>query len=158
MVYLSFDAVAQLFTDVQLLAQPLQVLVVGSLAGSLDGLQGCQGHLQLQHLARRDASNGHLRDDALQVADAVQLVIDALTELRLAIVVIHDVKPLVDGFLVFQREHQPSAQHSASHRAHRLVDHIEQRLAVFLHRMDQLQRADGELVETDILILLNARD
>ena len=88
----------------------------------------------------------------------MQLIIDTLTELWLTIVVIHDVQTRVDGLLVFQREHQPTAQQSASHRTHCLVDHIEQRLTIILHRMNQLQTADGELIQSDIFIFFDTRD
>ena len=88
----------------------------------------------------------------------MQLVVDALPELRLAVVVLHDVEPRVDGLLILQREHEPAAQQPAAHGRHRAVYHVEQALAVVLHRMHQLEASDGELVEPDVLILLDARD
>ena len=88
----------------------------------------------------------------------MQLLVDALAEVGLAVVVVHDVEPFVDGLHVFQGEHEPSPEQTASHGAHRPVDDIEQRLAVVLHGVDQFEAADGELIQSYILILLDARD
>ena len=86
------------------------------------------------------------------------LIIDALAELRLAIVILYHIQSLVDGLFVLKWEHQPAAQQSATHRTHRLVDDIQQRLSILLHGINQLQTADGELIQSYILIFLDARD
>ena len=88
----------------------------------------------------------------------MQLVVNTLAELWLAIVVLHDVQTFVDGFLVFQRKHKPATQQAASHRRHGMVNDIQQRLAVVLHGCDELQRADGELIEAHIAFFLDTRD
>ena len=85
----------------------------------------------------------------------MNLIIDALPELWFTVVVFHDVEAFVDRFLILQREHQPTAQQTTSHRTHRLVDDIQQRLTVILHRMNQFEAADGELIQSHIPILLN---
>ena len=69
---------------------------------------------------------------------------------------IHHVEPLVDRFLVFQGEHHPSFQHSSAHRRHCAVDDLQQRSAVFLHRLKQFQGTDGELVQSYIPLFLDA--
>ena len=135
---LALNTVAERLAEIQPLANALQGVVLGVETGRLDGVDGLQGRLQLDNLARRNAPHGHLRDDALEVANAVQLLVDTLAELRLAVVILHNVQALVDGPLVLQREHEPAAQQAAAHRRDRLVDHIEQRLAVFLHGLNQL--------------------
>ena len=86
------------------------------------------------------------------------LFINALTEIRLAIVILHDVQTLVDGLLIFQWKHQPAAQQTTSHRTHCLIDDIKQRFAVILHGMNQLQTANRELIEPYIFVLFDARD
>ena len=88
----------------------------------------------------------------------MQLLIDTLAEIWFAIVILYDVKTLIDGLHVFQGEDQPASQQSPSHRRDGLVDDIQQRLAIILHRMDQFKAADGEFIQTDILIFLNAGD
>ena len=155
---LFFDAVLQRLAQVELFPYPFQGLVVGIETGRLDGLDGLQGRLQLHYFARRYTSHSHLRYNTFQVADAMNLLIHTLAELRLAVVILHNVQTLIDRLFVLQRKDHPTAQQSAAHWAHRAVYHIEQRLTVFLHRIDQFQRTDGELVQAHVFILLDARD
>ena len=154
-LYLLQNPFAQRLAEVQALPHSLQRVVLSIETGRLDGLDGLQGRLQLHHLTRRHTTDGHLRDDTLQVPYPVQLLVDRLAEVGLAIVVVHDVEAFVDGPFVLQREHQPAAQQTATHRAHRPVDHVEERLAILLHRLQQFQRADGEFVEAHIFLLLD---
>ena len=86
----------------------------------------------------------------------MNLVIDTLTELWLTIIILHDVKTRINRLLVFQRKYQPTTQQATTHGAHRLVNHVEQRLAIFLHRMNELQTANRELIQTHKLIFLDA--
>ena len=86
----------------------------------------------------------------------MNLLIDALAEIWLAIVILHNVQALIDGLLILQREYQPATQQTASHRAHCLVDDIQQRLAIILHRMNQFQTADRKLVQSHVPILFDA--
>ena len=51
-LYLAFYPVANRLTEVQLLAHPLQHLVVGIETRRLDGLDSLQCHLKLYHLTR----------------------------------------------------------------------------------------------------------
>ena len=88
----------------------------------------------------------------------MQLFVNTLTKLWFAIVILHDVQTLIDRLLVLQGEHQPTSEHSTSHRCHCAIYHIQQRLAIILHRIQQLQRAHCKLIQTYILIFLNARD
>ena len=88
----------------------------------------------------------------------MQLIVDTLTEFRLSIIILHDVKTRVDRLLILQWEHQPTAQQTASHWTHGPVDDIQERLTVFLHRVHQLQRANGKFVQTHIPVFLNARN
>ena len=145
-LYLAFYPVANALAEVQLLPYPLERLVVGIETGRLDGLQSLQGRLQLYHFTWRHTAHGGFRDDALQVANAMQLVVDTLTEVWFTIVILHDVQTLVDGLFVLQREHHPTAQHTSTHSRHRMVDDVEQRLTVVLHRVQQLQRVYGKLI------------
>ena len=87
----------------------------------------------------------------------MNLVVHALAKLRLSIVIVHDVQAFVDGLFVLQRKHHPAAQQAAAHGTHRTVYHVEQRLAVVLHGLHQLQRTDGELIQTHVFILLDTR-
>src|SRR3712207_9156456 len=80
----------------------------------------------------------------------------ALPEIGMAKKISHPVEPIVDGLPVLQRKHKPPPQHSATHRRGRPVDDIEQRGAIVLHRVEQLQGANGELVEAHIFLFLNA--
>ena len=57
---------------------------------------------------------------------------------------------------VLQREHHPTAQHAAAHGRDGAVDDIEQRFAVFLHRLKELKRADGELIQPHVFLFLQA--
>ena len=149
-------AVGQVSADVHLLPYPSERVVLRMFAGRLHRGKRLQGGLQGHHFARRDTPNGHLRDDALQVAHAVELVVDQLAELRFAEEIFHDVESLVDGFLLFQRENHPTLQHSGPHRRDRPVDNVAERLAVFLHRIHQFQRAHGEFIQAHVLLLLDA--
>ena len=88
----------------------------------------------------------------------LQLFVDALTEIGFAEEVVDNVEALLDGLLIFQREDEPAAQQSATHRRYGTVYHVEERLAVLLHGTDQLQRSDGKLVETHVAFLLDTGD
>ena len=88
----------------------------------------------------------------------MQLVVDTLAEVWFTIVVLHDIQTFVDGFLVLQREYHPTTQHTTTHRRHRMVDDIQQRLTIVLHRSYQFQRTDGKLVKTHIALFLYSRD
>ena len=155
-LYLLVDAVAQRLAEAQLLPHPLQGLVAGRETGHLHGAYGCEGILQLHHLARTHPAHGHLGDDALEVAHAVELVVHTRTEVGLLEEIVHNVEPLVDGAHVFQRKHHPAAQQPAAHRRDRAVDDIEQRQAVFLHGLEEFERPGGELVEPHKLVFLYA--
>ena len=132
--------------------------VCGLEAGLTDGGYGMEGGLELHHLARRDTPGGYLRHDALQVANALQLVVDSKTEVWVAEEVVYDVESAVDLPLVLQGEYEPAAQQSSAHRTDGAVDDVEEALAVFLHRIDKLQGAYGELVEAHVALFLDARD
>ena len=155
-LYLVCYAVAKLLAEVQALPYPLQRLVGGLLTGRLDGFNGLKGCLELHHLARRHTSYSHFRHYALQVTYVLQLVVNGHSELWLAEEVVDNVQTLVDGLLVLQGEHQPATQQSSAHGRHRPVNDIQQRLAVFLHGADELQRTDSELIQTHVALLLNA--
>ena len=85
----------------------------------------------------------------------MQLVVNTLTELWLAIVIFYNVETLVDGFLVFQGEDEPATQQSTTHRGYRFINNIQQTLTILLHRIDQLQRTNSKLIQSDILVLLD---
>ena len=53
------------------------------------------------------------------------LIVDTFAELRLAIVILYYVQSLVNGLLVLQWEHKPSAKQSSTHRRNGLIDNIE---------------------------------
>ena len=153
-LYLLLDAVAQALTEVELLTQSAQTGIFGVETGRLDGLDGHKGMLQLHHLTRRHPSHGHLRYDALEVAHAMELLVDQMAEVRLLEEIVHHILPV--GYLphILQRKHHPSAQQSASHGGHGAVNDTQERRSVVLHGLQQLQRADGELVEAHVFFLL----
>ena len=124
-LYFTFYTVTQRFTGIQLLPHPSECLILGILTSSLDGLQGCQRPLQLYYLTRRNASYSHLRDDAFQVANLVQRLVNTLAELRLTEEVIHNVQTLVNHSLVLQGEYHPASQQSTAHRRYRTVNDIQ---------------------------------
>ena len=62
-----------------------------------------------------------------------------------------------DGLGILERELQPSVHQASAHGRERLVDDIEQALALATHRGDELEVAHGELVEPDISLGLDAR-
>ena len=76
--YLAGYAVADVGTDVELAADGAEVGVVGLQAGVADGLEGGEGEAQLLHLTRVDASHGDLADDAFEVADLAEVVVEML--------------------------------------------------------------------------------
>ena len=152
------DTVSQRLTEVELVAHSLEGFVLGMFAGNLDRLDSLQGILQLHYLTRRYSAHCHLGDDTLQVADAMELVIEELTELRLLEEILHDVESLIDGFNILQRENKPSTEHTTTHCRHRSVDDIEKRRTILLHRSHQLQAADGKAVHAHKFILLDARE
>ena len=154
-LYFPGDAVFQGLAYVQLLAYPLQSLVRSMLACHLDRLDGFECILQLNHFARRNSTHGYFGNDTLQVADAMQLVIEKLTEFRFLEEIFHDVEALVDWFNVLQREDQPASEHTSAHRRYRTVDDIQERRTIFLHRGNQLQTADGKPVHTHELIFFD---
>ena len=155
-LYLPCYAFAQRLAQVQLFPYPAQCLIVSTLASRLHRHRGLQRVLELHHLTRRHPAYRHFGHDTLQVSDTPQLVVDDLPELRLLETVVHHVEPLVDRPLVLERKHHPALQHTASHRGDGTVYHIQQRFAVFLHGLQQFQRAYREMVEPHIALFLDA--
>ena len=86
----------------------------------------------------------------------MEIVVDNLAEVGIAEECLHNVKSLVDRGYIHQWEHCPAFQHTGSHRSDCAVDDIKQRHSVVLHRLQQLKRAYGELVETHIAVFLDA--
>ena len=86
----------------------------------------------------------------------MQLLRDQLAHVWVAEEVVHHVLPLLNLAHVLEREQQPAMQHAGTHRGDGLVDDVEQRDAVLVHRGEQLQVADGELVEAYEAVLLDA--
>ena len=85
------------------------------------------------------------------------LIVDTLAELWLAIVILYHIQSFVDRLFILQREYQPAAKQSATHRRYSFIDNIQQRLSVFLHRINQLQTTDGELIQSHVLIFFDTR-
>ena len=70
--------------------------------------------------------------------------------------IFHHVEALGDGFGILQGEDDPSAEHPAAHCGDGVVDDVEQRHPLVLHRTDEFEGVNGEFVEPDIFLLLNA--
>ena len=155
-LYLALYALSQALAEIELLADALQGDIVGVGAGVLDGLYRHEGVLELDHLAGRHAAHCHLGDDALEVAYAMELVIDQHAEVGGTEEAVDHVEPLAYGVDIAEREDQPASQHAAAHRGDGAVDDIEQRTPVFLHGLEQFERAYGEAVEAHILLFLEA--
>ena len=157
-LYLAGDAVADGGAEVQLLPYPPERLVRGMFARPFDGLDGLQGRAELHHITRGHPPHRHLGDDTLQVAHQVQLLPYQLTELRFTEEIIHHVQPLIDGFLVLQRKKQPTPHQTGPHRRDGVVYHVQERLPPFRQRVQQLQVAHGEFIQTHITLLLYPGD
>ena len=71
--------------------------------------------------------------------DAVQLLVEQGVEVGMAEEVVHHVEPLLHFLLFAKGEHQPSPHHARPHGRHGAVHHVEERLAVLLHGLQQLQ-------------------
>ena len=155
-VYLPVYAVADGLADVQLLAYMIQAGIIGIHASRFDGFYRLQSHLQRHYLTRRDTAYRHFGDDALQVTYQMQLLLYQLLEIGLAEEVFHYIQPFVNRLHVLQREYQPAFQQAGTHRADGLVYHIQQTTTAVVHRPHQLQAAHCELIQTDVLILLDA--
>ncbi len=88
----------------------------------------------------------------------MELLIHQFLEFRMTEEILHHIQTLIDPTHLFQGEHHPSFQHSGTHGRYRLINHIQQRLAVLLHRIHQLKRTDCELIQSDIPFLLDTRE
>ena len=71
---------------------------------------------------------------------------------------LYDVEARTDLLDVAQREDNPSSYHAGSHGRGRAVEHVEQRAATVVERLQQFEVAHGELVEPNVALLLDACD
>ena len=94
------DSVSQALTKIQLFPYSIQGFVLGIKTSCLDGLDGLQSGLQLHHFSRRNPTNSCFRDDTLQVAYSMQLVIDTLSKFWFPIVIFHNVEARVDWLFI----------------------------------------------------------
>ena len=152
------DALVQRLAEVNLVADGMYLCVVVGEARRLYRLQRAESVLQLHHLSGRHSAHSHLRYDTLYVANAVQMLVYGLSKVGFAEERVHHVEALVDRSHVAQREYRPAAQQTSAHRRAGAVDDGEQRHAVVLHRLQQLQRVDGEAVEAHIAVGVDASE
>ena len=157
-LYLLGDAFPQRITQIELLSHSSQSLILGMLASCLDRPNGFQGMLQLHNLTWRNSAHGNLGNNTFQVAYAMQLFIQQLTEFWLFEEIFHDVESLIDRAYILQREYKPSAEHTSTHGRYRAVDNIQQRRTILLHRSYKFQTTYGEAVHAYKLVFLYARE
>ena len=155
-VHLASDAVAHTLAERELLPYPFQHRIVGRGTGLLHGNDGHEGILQLHHLAGCHPSHRHLRGDALQVSDAVELLVETGAEIGMTEEMVHHIETLADGFLLFEGEDEPAAQQASAHGRDGMVDDREQGGSVLLHRLHQFETTYGEVVHAHVAVGLNA--
>ena len=113
---------------------------------------------QRKHLARIDAVESNLAYKPFKVAHVLQFGLN----LQFHIFVVSKIRSyllaLMNGRNVFQRQRHPALQHSRAHRCQGVVYHIDKTVSVFVQRRKNLEVAEGETVNPDILILGNALD
>ena len=117
--------------------------------------QKCITHLK--HLAGRDAFARHLGDKTFEVAYRLDTLADLLAGLRCTEKMLDNIETLVYSGRIFERKQKPAAQQTAAHRTHCTVDDSEQTTSVGIERLNQLEVAHCEAVETHIPFLLYAR-
>ena len=110
---------------------------------------------QSQEVAWRDTSCVYLANEALQIADALHLVVDFIAQIRIAEQLLYNILTGSDFLGSFQREENPTGQQTSAHGGHGAVDDLTQRDTVLAHRGEQFQTAHGELVQMHVLIRLN---
>ena len=85
----------------------------------------------------------------------MQLFFNQFFEIRLAEEVFHYVQTLINRQYIFQWKHQPTFQQAGSHRTNRFINHVQQAAASIVHAAYQLKAANGEFIQTDVLIFFN---
>ena len=141
---------------VELLAYRGKLRLTGAHALTFERHDGCEGVAHLQELARGYALAGHFADEALEVADSLEMFEHIVAAVGVAEEMLHDVKALVDGLGVFERHLQPAAQQTGTHRGDGAVDNAEQAFSVGVERFEKLEVADSEAVEPHVFACLNA--
>ncbi len=157
-LYLLGDAFPQRITQIELLSHSSQSLILGMLASCLDRPNGLQGMLQLHYLTWRNSAHGNLGNNTFQVAYAMQLFIQQLTEFWFLKKYSTMSSRSLIGRTLLQREYKPSAEHTSTHGRYRAVNNIQQRGTILLHRSYKFQTTYGEAVHAYKLVFLYARE
>ena len=124
----------------------------------LEGRHAGQRAAQVGQFFGVDASAGHFATEALQVAHAVDGVVQGLAQVQVAGEVFHHFQAGFDGGAVAQGHEHPVAQQTRPHGRAGVAQHVQQRAGIGVGRIHQLQVADGEGVQPHARVLLNALD
>ena len=155
---LASDAFAHLRTGIECLTPSPEHRVIRRHRARAYPSDGFQGTLELHHLARRYPPHGHLGNDPLHVAHFGQLPDQCLTQQGVARKQGHGVLSATDLGLVAEWKEQPALQQSCAHGRGGLVDRFQKGAAAFAHRSHKLKAVDGEFVEPDVTLLLDAQE
>ena len=112
---------------------------------------------QLHHFTRINAGHGYFPDDAFQIAHLSELLFNLRFQFQMPGEMLHNVKPVVDCRNFFQRKNNPAFQKARAHRRDGFVNYLHQRFCPFVDRIKQFEVANGEAVEPNVFVLLDAR-
>ena len=153
------DAVADLRQQVDLRSQCMEAFVVRRFEGRLQRLDCRERVLQLHQLARRHALGRNTPRDTLQVAHQRHLFPDRVGQFGILREALDHIQPAVDLLGILDRHGDPPLQQAAAHRRQRAVDHVgKAALLARTVRREELQVADRELIDPDVVVLVDARD
>ena len=100
LLQLTVYLVAQVLTQIQLVADVLYRGNIGIHASLLHGLKSLQGRLQLHHLPRSNSACSHLGYNTFEVAHPTQTFVDYIAKISMSEEVFHPIQPLVYQFLI----------------------------------------------------------
>ncbi len=146
--YFAGNAFLYRFAGIQLLANGFELRHLGFDAHAAYFHYGAQGVAHLKQLARRYTFAGYFGDEALKVAYRFELVGYVVAQFGVLEKILHHIKAFVDWFGVAQRQLKPAAQQTRAHRSDGAVYDAQQAFTVGVERLEKLEVAYCEAVET----------
>ena len=158
-VNLAGNTLPNLRQQIDLFGQRVKTLVVGRFQQGFEEFDRRKRIFKLYDFAGSYPSRRYARSDALQVADLRNLLGDAFGQIGLVVKPLHDIQPFVDAINLLDRQGDPPLEQTPAHRREGAIDHVcERALLARTVRREELQVADREFIDPNVILLVDTRN
>ena len=158
-VNLAGDTLPNLRQQIDLSGQRVKTLVVGRFQQGFEEFDRRKRIFKLYDFAGGYPSRRYARSDALQVADLRNLLGDAFGQIGLVVKPLHDIQTFVDAINLLDRQGDPPLEQTPAHRREGAIDHVcERALLARTVRREELQVADREFIDPNVILLVDTRN